>query len=368
MPTLRQLIQTIDQFAPWELAESWDNSGLQVGSPESQIHKVMLAVDFNQQVFDEGMAHQVDGYIVHHPFLFKPVKRLNLATPFGKLAQSLIKHDKFLISAHTNVDKAAFGINHYLAQMLELQDIELLEPATVPSRKIVTFVPEDACQRLREAMANAGAGIIGDYSQCAFTVEGNGSFLPGQTAHPTIGTTGKLEIVSEIRLEMIVPLSRVSAVIKAIYTHHPYEEPAVDIYPIDQPTKHGLGRIGKLTNPQSLGLFCEKIKQLFQIDPLKITGDPERMIRTVAVCSGSGKSLIPQALAKHADVYVTADLTYHDHLDARENGLALVDVGHWTSEQVFVTVMADHLKKIFPPDALQIIKCTTIQEEPYRFI
>lgn len=368
MPTLHKLMQSIDKLAPWELAESWDNSGLQLGRLDSHVRKVMLAVDFNQQVLNEGLVHQVDGYIVHHPFLFKPLNRLNLATPIGQLTESLIKQGQFLVSAHTNVDKAAGGINHRLAQMFELRDIELLEPATALSRKIVTFVPENDCQRLREAMAEAGAGIIGDYSQCSFTVEGTGSFIPGQSAHPAIGTRGKLEVVPEVRLEMVVSPTRVPAVIKAIYTHHSYEEPAIDIYSIDQPTGHGLGRIGRLATPQPLGIFCQEIKELFQIHPLKIAGDTERMIQTVALCSGSGKSLIPQVLAKKADLYVTADLTYHDYLTAQENGLALVDLGHWTSEQVFINLMAEHLGKEFPSDELQIIKCTTMQGEPYHFI
>lgn len=368
MPTLQQLMQVIDKFAPWELAESWDNSGLQLGNPERSVHKVMLAVDFNQQVLDEGLTHGVDGYIVHHPFLFKPLKRLNLSTPSGRLAEALIRQGQFLVSAHTNVDKAAGGINHYLAQMLELSHIETLEASMVSSRKIVTFVPTNDCQRLREVMAQAGAGVIGDYTHCSFTVEGNGSFLPGQSAHPAVGSRGRLETVPEIRLEMIAPSSRVSAVIKAIYAHHPYEEPAIDIYPMDQPTRHGLGRIGKLDSPQSLGVFCQRIKRLFHLNSLKMSGDPEKLVRTVAVCSGSGKSLLPQVMAKRADVYVTADLAYHDYLEAQENGLALVDIGHWTSEQVFVDVITDLLKNSFPPEELQIVKCTTIQGDPYRYL
>lgn len=374
MLNLLTIYEAINELAPWNTAESWDNSGLQVGRMDQPVRKILLAVDFNQAVFAEGCKLGVDGYLVHHPFFFKPLQKIDLADPKGSALANLIKHDQFLLSAHTNLDCAPYGINHYLANQLQLQEVRPLQPLADEYCKIAVFVPASQLDRLRWAMAEAGAGEIGAYTQCSFTTEGTGSFLPGKSANPHIGSVGELEFVSEVRLEMVLPRSQLGAVEAAIMKVHPYEKPAFDVYPLlisevnpNNLTAGGLGRIGYLKPALTLDKFCQLLKRLFSVNPLRVSGDPRRLISKVALCSGNGKSLIPKVLKEQVDLYITADLDYHDFCDGVEAGLAMVDLGHYSSEHCFIPLMAEYLNQTFSENELQLIS-STVSGEPYRVL
>lgn len=367
MPKLQDIYQVINQLAPWNLAEGWDHSGLQVGSMDRLVKRILLAVDFNQAIFEEGLSQQVDGFILHHPLLFKPLSQIDLGSPLGKHISHLIKNDLFVLAAHTNADNAADGLNRYMADLLGLEQIRTIQKKEDQYFKLVVFVPEDHLTSVRNAIAAAGAGEIGDYRYCSFSISGTGSFLPGETTHPFIGTVGKLETLREIRLEMVVAIYRLHAVIDALLKTHPYEEPAYDIYPLINPSEAGLGRMGTLPEPITLGELGDRIKQKLNCSMLRIGGDLKRTVRRIAVCTGSGKSLIPK-IRHQVDVYITADLGYHDFCDALEFQLALIDVGHRTSEKCFIDWMADFLNLHYPPDQLTVIKSKTVPEEPYQFI
>lgn len=371
MPNLQHVYDAIGRLAPWELAEEWDNSGLQVGQMSQSVRKVLLAVDLNRTVLEEGLRLGVDGFIVHHPFIFKPLKQIDQATPLGELLTPLIQNNLFVLSVHTNIDNAAEGLNHYLAKIFELQEIEIIEPLLLQESKdckVVVFVPPAYLDRVREAMAASGAGLIGAYSHCSFSLEGSGTFIPDDQAHPAVGTVGCLETVAEQRLEMVAPKPRLSQVIQALLDQHPYEEPAFDIYPLHNPSRHGLGRIGRLSRPLPLEELCSIVKTKLHAGMLRVSGPPERIIKKLALCSGSGKSLLPKVLAMGADAYLTADLTYHDFGDAVAAGLSLIDVGHYTSEVIFGNLLSEYLSQICSNNELQIIISNAIQGEPYQFI
>jgi dinuclear metal center YbgI/SA1388 family protein len=366
---LDRIIAAINRLAPAELAESWDRIGLQVGRTGPEVKKVLIALDLNEPIFAEGGRHQVDGYIVHHPLIFKPLTTINPATHQGSLLAGLLRNDQFLLVAHTNLDNAERGINRYLADLLELTGIEPIIPAAVPMDKVVVFAPEKDTARIRAAMAAAGAGEIGAYRECSFTTGGTGTFRPLSGAHPFIGAPGGFSAVAESRLEMIAPRSALSQVLQAIGETHPYEEPAVDIYPLSNSSRHGAGRIGILPRAVRMADFCNLVKNKLCAAQLQVSGAAEREIRKVAICSGSGGSLVADAIRQEADLYLTGELNYHDHWEARERGLAVIEAGHWTTERCFIPLLADYLEREFPGDTgLELIRSSAGAGEPFRML
>lgn len=363
---VRQVYEVINELAPWDLAETWDQVGLQIGRMDQPVRQILVAVDFNRLVLEEALQKKADGVIVHHPLIFKPVTKINLDSSFGQDLAGLIKNDLFLIAAHTNIDKAEKGLNHYLAELLGLINTESLEPVNGGYCKVTVFTPEDFSAKIYQAMASAGAGEIGAYTGCSFGLKGTGTFQPGQGTDPFIGQIGKSEEVPEIRLEMIAPQRKLSNILKAILTNHPYEEPAIDIYPLLNSTKHGLGRVGELPEPFFFEEYCSFVKKQLPARELRIQGDPRQKIKRVAVCSGSGGKLMATVAAQGADLFITGDLNYHDFLLANEYGLAVIDAGHWTTEHCFILLITGFLEKIFSKDVLKVIPSLAIQQEPYQ--
>lgn len=365
MPLLARIIDAIAQLAPWDLAESWDQVGLQIGNKGNLINKVLVSLDFNRQTFNEGLKLGVNGFIVHHPLIFKPVKRITNENETEKLITDLLKHDLFLIAAHTNIDKSKQGLNQYLAEKFRLENIKPLENVESYIYKVVVFSPENHLEKLRDAMSQAGAGEIGEYQKCSFESHGNGTFEPSESAHSFIGASGSFERVPEIRLEMIVANNRLHSVIEAIYKNHPYEEPAFDIYPLVKSSPHGMGRIGDLKFPATLEEFSRLVKKELSCKNIRITGDLLSPIKKVALCSGSGRDLLFKAINHRADVYLTGELNYHDFITARDHGLAIIAAGHWGTEHCFVDLMADYLTSFFESEKkFEVIK-GIVQEEPY---
>lgn len=365
MPSLASIIDVIAQLAPWDLAEPWDQVGLQIGDKSNPISKVLVSLDFNRQTFEEGLQLGVNGFIVHHPLIFKPVKRITNESEPEKLITALLKHDLFLIAAHTNIDKAKHGLNQYLAELFHLENIKPLENVESYTYKVVVFSPVTHLEKLRAVMSQAGAGEIGEYRKCSFESKGNGTFEPSKSAHPFIGASGTFERVPEIRLEMIVDKNCLPSVIEAIYKNHPYEEPAFDIYPLVKTSSHGLGKVGDLKLPATLEEFSRLVKKELSCKSIQIVGDLLRPIKKVALCSGSGRDLLFNAINHRADVYLTGELSYHDFIFARENGLAIIAAGHWGTEHCFVDLMTDYLYSYFKSEQkFEVIKGLN-QEEPY---
>jgi dinuclear metal center YbgI/SA1388 family protein len=365
LPELVQITDAIAELAPWDLAESWDQVGLQIGSRRRTVNKIFVSLDFNRQILEEGLKHQVDGFLVHHPLIFKPLKGLSYQNETEKLVIALLKHDFFLIAAHTNVDKAKHGLNQYLAERLSLENIKPLETVKNYTYKVIAFSPESHLEKIRNAMSQAGAGVIDDYQKCSFEISGSGTFESSKSAHPFIGTPGLFERVPEVRLEMSAEKNCLSRVIQAIYQNHPYEEPVFHIYPLVNSSSHGLGRIGDLKFAATFEEFGRLVKKELSCENIRVAGDLSRPIKKVALCAGSGRELLNQAIKKQADLYLTGELNYHDFIAARENGLAVIVAGHWGTEHCFVDLMADYLNLYFKSEKkFEVIKGKS-QAEPY---
>ena len=343
----RELITTLEQLAPNHLAEDWDNIGLLVGSPEQTIHKIIVTLDVDQAVVSHAIAIGADMIVSHHPVIFKGITTIRTDLPLGSMLFDLIKNGIAVYAAHTNLDSAPGGVNDILAQKFELKDSKAL--ATVYQEKLyklVVFVPESHAEKVRIAMSEAGAGYIGNYSHCTFQTKGVGTFLPLAATNPFIGEEGKLEFVNESRIETIMPAELHSRVIHAMLAAHPYEEVAYDEYLLlNKGASCGLGRIGRLVEAITLGEFIDKVKLSLGVNSIKVVGSAHTVISQVAVCGGSGASLIKNAIKAGADVLVTGDVKYHEAQQALAEGLAIIDAGHFATEQPVVQCVATYLNE-----------------------
>lgn len=337
-PRLAEVIEALEAAYPPALAESWDSVGLVAGDPADEVRRVVVAVDATAAVVDEALATGAQLLLVHHPLLLRGVDTVGAHTPKGALLHRLIRGGCALYSAHTNADRADPGVSDALAGALGLVATRPLVPIPdTVTDKWVVMVPTADTAPVRDALFAAGAGELGDYRECSWTVTGDGQFRPLPGATPALGTVGEVQAVREDRVEVIAPRKDRSRILAALRAAHPYEEPAFDVFETaDVPGSRGLGRIGELPEPQTLREFTSRVAAALPPTEwgVRAAGDPDRAVRTVAVCGGSGDSLLDTVSGLGADVYVTADLRHHpadEHL--RRGGPALVDVAHWASEQ-----------------------------------
>lgn len=324
------IAQMIEQLAPKHLAEEWDKIGLQIGTLHKEIKKVLVALEITDEVASEAVELGADLIIVHHPLIFRPLTHVVTDFAQGRKIETLIKHDIAVYAAHTNLDIADGGMNDWMAEALGLAEVKPLKPAYEEKLyKLVVFVPTDHHERVLQALFEAGAGWIGNYSNCSFNLEGTGTFRPEEGTDPFIGKQGTIEYVKEIRIETIVPEHVRKAVISAMLKAHPYEEVAYDLYPLAlQGRTFGLGRVGKLPEPETLSQFVDRVKEAFGVSFARVTGSLDKEVRKVAVLGGSGAKYVRDAVRSGADVFVTGDIDYHTAQDALADGICLVDPGH----------------------------------------
>ena len=345
---LRDVTALLDQWYPPALASEWDAVGLVCGDPDQPVRKVLFAVDPAPVVVEEARTWGADLLVVHHPLLLKAVHSVAATSPKGRMVHRLVVGGCGLFTAHTNADAPALGVNESLALALGVTDSQVIVPDPVdPLDKLVTFVPQESAEQVRAALTEAGAGSIGDYDSCTFSVEGEGRFRPLDGATPLIGRVGEVEVVAEVRVESVMPRARRRQVVEALRAAHPYEEPAFDVIELaDVPgtgrSARGTGRIGKLERPLPLREFATRVAAVLPetAHGVRVGGDPDRLVETVAVTSGSGDFLLETVLTTGADVYVTSDLRHHRAGEFLEHGgPALVDVAHWAAEWTWLPVV-----------------------------
>lgn len=343
MITVNDIIKTIETLAPKHYAESWDNVGLMVGTVGGIVNKVITTLDITPEVIDFAIHEKAQLIISHHPFIFKGLKSINLDSAQGSMIERLIKHDIAVYSAHTNLDIADGGLNDMLARRLGLQDIRGFVPlGSDMMYKITTFVPESSADAVRSAMAEAGAGRIGNYDCCSFSYVGEGRFKGNANANPTIGNIGALEVVQEVAVQVIVEEKMLSQVLMAMKEVHPYEEVAYDVVALAEPRcGRTLGRVGILPEAMDVDVFCDYVQECLPHSQLRFGGVKKELIKTIALCSGAGASFLKQATV--ADAYITGDVKYHDAQLAKELGVFIVDAGHFGTEEIVADGLAQYL-------------------------
>lgn len=330
---IKEIIKTIEKFAPPHIAWDKDNIGLQVGNSENKITNIFLTLDLTFEALNQALQKKCNLIITHHPLIFSPLRKLNFESDNkSQLIEKLIKNNITVFSAHTNLDFTKDGVSFELAKKLGLEKTDFLEHGTSRKYKLVTFVPADSMEMVRAKLFACGAGNIGEYSNCAFSLTGQGSFLGSAKSNPKIGKKEKFETVEEIRLEVVVDEWNLTEAVKELLKIHPYETPAYDIYKLENKNEFaGFGTIGFLKHKMSTNEFLLHTAKSLGIKNFRYTITNKKFINKVAVCGGSGIELLPEALKQNADAFITADVKYHSFQDAEEK-ILLIDAGHFETE------------------------------------
>lgn len=369
--TVSHIIQCMESIAPGHLAEEWDNVGLQVGQRDWPVKKVWIALDPTLDVLKAAGTHRVDMLVTHHPIIFRPLTHVDPSSPTGAIFTYALEHRIALFVAHTNLDTASGGVNDLLCERIGVVPLRPLQE--IPKQafyKFVVYVPREHETRILETMIAGTAGTIGHYTDCTFRMKGMGSFRPHKAARPFAGSRGQLTHVEETRVETLVSSNELPGLIEQVRNVHPYEEMAFDVLPTTAPDRDtGLGRVGTLSNPMTLKAFSESIARGLKLSSVRIAGPPELMVHDIAVCSGSGASLMSSFLSSGAQVYVSGDLKYHDARTAEAAGVGLIDIGHFASEHIIVGVLAETLSRTLGPAHADIlVEAYRGEIDPFRQI
>ncbi len=366
---IQDLVGLVHKLYAPELAEDWDNVGLQVGDPGSPLERVMVALDPCLEALQAARDAGAQALVTHHPLLFRPIKRLTPEDAVGQVLWSAVRDGVAIVSAHTNLDAAVEGLNSWLADKLGVGQTLPLQTVAGDYLKLVVFVPVGHEDAVADALFSAGSGQIGAYDQCSFRVRGEGTFRPGSASQPYIGTVGEREQTEEVRLETILPKRKLLRALEKMQKIHPYEEVAYDLLPLqNQVPGAGLGRIGRLDQETTLADFAARVKKSLGCDHLRLTGADERPVRKVALCGGSGAFLLQTAHRQGADVMVTGDVKYHEARQAEELGIALIDAGHFATEQLMIEQVTKSLQAAARQHNWGVVfEAYTGERDPFRF-
>jgi dinuclear metal center YbgI/SA1388 family protein len=361
------VVKQIEQFAPPVLSQDWDNTGLLVGNANQQVRNILLTIDITEAVLSEAKRLKAGMIISYHPVIWDGLKQITDDGPSRSVYQ-LVRAGISVYSIHTSLDVVTGGVNDGLAEMVSIIDAkpigDYVQDETRNNYKLIVFVPVGSVDKVTDAVFEAGAGWIGNYSHCGFKAAGQGSFLPRDGAHPAIGKRGELETVEEIRFECIVPAPKLDVVLAAMKKAHPYEEPAFDVFKLCNPQDRlGLGRIGRLAKPTPLSQIIMKIKRQTGAKAVGIVGRDKRIVRKAAVCAGSCGKIINQVIAQKADLYVTGELKHHQALAAQEANMTCLCLSHSVSERFILKKLAKQLQK-----KLKDVKITVSKKDADPFV
>lgn len=358
---VEELINGLEQIAPLRYAEAWDQPGLHVGSRSARVRRVMLCIDLTLPVIQEAVEAHADTVIAYHPPIFKPITRLTDEHHKSHVILTAAKNGISVYAPHTALDAAPNGLNDFLADLIGPGRVRPIIPASrngTHNVKLVTFVPEANEDRVRNALASIGAGLIGNYEACSFVQRGYGTFRGLPSSNPTVGVAGNLERVPEVRLEMILPHKLLEDAVGLLRAVHPYEEPAFDIIPLEQPPETpslaGQGRILELKRMMTFAKLIERLKKGLRQPYLKAHRPARKgSIRTIGLCAGAGASLIEPA--GDIDVFFTGELRHHDAIDATEKGIGLVLAGHTNTERCFLPTYRKRILETLPDNPPEIL-------------
>ena len=350
MKTVAELVQWLEDFAPSRLAEPWDNVGLLWGDPAASVGRLMTCLTVTRITAEEAVAEQAGLIVSHHPVLFRGAKRIRADLAATAPLWILARAGVAVASPHTAFDSTAGGINEVLCRRLGLAGVAPLRAIAAPaSFKVVVFTPETDRQDVLAGAFEAGAGRIGDYTECSFAISGKGTFFGTELANPAVGLKGRRETVEELRLEIICPGARLAAVLEAIRAQHSYEEPAIDVYPLHNPVSgSGSGRIGHYVEARSLHEFAAFVSRALGHVPVQMVGDLRKPIRRVAVACGAGDDFLCDAMQAGADVLLTGEARFHRALEAESLDVGLVLAGHHATERPGVEELAERIALAFP--------------------
>lgn len=349
MPTVAEFVAYFERFAPPATAAEWDNVGLLLGDPAAPVERVMTCLTLTPDVAEEAVVEGASLIVSHHPVLFRGAKKLTADTPDGKVILPLARRGVAVYSPHTAFDNCSGGINDILCRRLGVANPKPLRPRDGRRQcKLVVFVPDADLGKVSDAVFAAGAGVIGQYTECSYRLAGKGTFFGTEGTNPTVGQKGRREDVDEWRLEVVVPEAIVGAVVAAMRKAHSYEEPAFDVYPLRPGAAGGEGRVGELAEPTTLGKFALAVRGALFAGPVQVVGDLNKSVRNVAIACGAAGEFLSDSLRANADVFLTGELRFHDALTARAAGIGVVLPGHYATERPAVEELAAKLAADWP--------------------
>ena len=357
-PKVGDIAQSLETLAPPAHQEAYDNVGLLVGDAEWPLRGVLSCLDLTEAILEEAEEKDCNLIVAHHPVIFKGLKRLTGGSLQQRLILRAIRSSVALYALHTNLDNVTGGVSGHAAELLRLQDCRVLRPRHHTLSKLETLLPKEAYEPVRKALHAAGAGAIGDYSECSFRSQGVGTFLPNEAATPYIGTSGRLEEVEELRLEVILPTHKESAVCAALLEAHPYQQVAYYVTRlVNTDPQVGSGVVGQLPSPHSVEDFLQLLQRTFGAQLIRHTAY-DRPIERVAFCGGSGGAMLQDAVQARAEAFVSADMRYHDFFDTPSE-IMCCDIGHAESEAHVKDLICKVLQKKFPNIAVHSTKLST---------
>lgn len=361
---VKDISNYLERLFPLSSQASFDNCGLLVGDEKSEITSVLVCLDCTEEIIDEAIELGANLIVAHHPLIFKGMKKITGKNYVERCIIKAIQSNIAIYAIHTNLDHGLKGVNAEIARRLEIENPRILAPEPEALNKLIVFVPKDHLNKVEQALFSAGAGQIGNYSECSFETEGVGSFKPMEGADPFEGKIGMRSKEMETKLEVLVSSHHLQGAIKSMIEVHPYEEVAYDIIPLKNANQDfGSGMIGELKSPVDAYTFLASLKQRFHCGIIRHTELLDRKIRRVAFCGGSGSFLLPQALRQRADIYITGDFKYHEFFDA-ENQLIIADIGHYESEQFTTNLICGILSEKFTTFAVHL---TGINTNPINY-
>ena len=361
---LSQLTTYLESLAPLAYQEDYDNAGLIVGSPEQEISQVLISLDCTEAVVDEAIATGCQVIVSHHPIVFKGLKRFNGKTYVERVVEKAIRNNIAIYAIHTNLDNVANGVNARICEMLELENCHILAPKPGLLKKLIAYVPESHAEQVRNALFHAGAGNIGNYSECSFSSDGTGTFKGNEDSDPYVGEPGIRQLESEIKIETVYPANLESKILMALILAHPYEEVAYDLYALtNQHQQIGSGMVGEPDEPMDEEDFLFFVKEKMQAQVIRHTAFTGKKINKVAVCGGAGSFLLKQAIAAGADIFITSDYKYHEFFDA-EGKILIADIGHFESEQFTQQLLQEMIRQKFTDLPIRL---TSVNTNPVRY-
>ena len=349
---IQEVISVLEEWAPRSYQESYDNSGLIVGDRSAEVQKCLVSLDCIEAVVDEAIEKGVELIVSHHPIVFNGLKSLTGKNYVERVIIKAIQNNIAIYAIHTNLDNVETGVNYKIGEKLQLNDLRILSPKAGHLQKLVTFVPQEHIEPVKNALYKAGVGAIGNYTECSFQVKGTGNYKANQGSNPFLGEVGKRHEESEFRVEFIFPAHAAQSIVQALKQSHPYEEVAFDIYALENENPQlGSGMVGELADEMEPQEFLAHVKSSLNTACIRHTKAPGKKIRKVAFCGGSGSFLLRQAMSQKADAYITGDFKYHEFFDA-DGKLMILDVGHFESEQFTIDLIAEKIQENFPTFAV----------------
>ena len=356
---IKEVTDVLEALAPLENAEDFDNVGLLVGNPSDEVTGILITLDTLEEVVEEAISKNCNLIVSFHPIIFSGLKSLTGATYVERTVISAIRNNIAIYSMHTALDNSNLGVNARICQVLGIEDPRILIPKKGSIKKLTTYIPRSEAEKLKDALFEAGAGHIGHYSHCSFTVEGSGTFKAGTEANPSVGKTGQLHYEDEAQVHVTFTKANEKRVLKALFENHPYEEIAYEVYALENRNQHlGMGMVGHLAKPMEESKFIEHVKKVMNVSYIRHSKFLGKKVERVAVLGGSGAFAIEPAIRANADVLVTSDIKYHQYFGA-EDKLLLLDIGHYESEQFTKNLLADYLKKKIPNFAIALSESIT---------